>query len=323
MNKNHNLIVLLVLIVGISVVARAQPFDDYVQEVPGEPISIEMVAVSGGSFSMGAAEDSGRPAAEKPSHVVTVDDFWMAKFEITWEQYDAFVFGEFGPSRFKEESLLKELGIDAVTGATAPWEDMSFGMGSSDEHPAVNMTQYAALMYAKWLTSKTGVYYRLPTEAEWEYACKSGQTGTAKTLSDVAVFADNAGDGYETTGAKQANDLGIHDLLGNVSEWVMDQYSEGFYADSPEENPWNRPTTLYPRVARGGSWTDAADDVSCTARKPSQSIWKIADPQIPKSDWWHTSAPFVGFRVVRPRKQPSPEEIKTFWLEAMPDYGLN
>jgi len=322
MNKNYNLIVLLVLIVGISVVARAQPFEDYTQEIPGEALPIEMVAVAGGRYTMGAVDESERPDAEKPAHDVTVDDFWMGKIEITWEQYDAFVFGDFAASQFKDQRVLEELGVDAVSGATPPWEDMSFGMGRG-AHPAVNMTQYAAVMYAQWLTSKTGVYYRLPTEAEWEYACKNGKTDTAHSLSDSAVFGENADGGYAVTGSKVANESGIHDLLGNVSEWVMDQYDEAFYAVSADDNPWQIPTELYPRVARGGSWTDPAENVSCTVRKASNSSWKVMDPQIPKSDWWHTSAPFVGFRVVRPRNQPSPEEIKTFWLEAMPDYGLN
>ncbi|MDO5979524.1 formylglycine-generating enzyme family protein [Flavivirga spongiicola] len=301
----------------------AQNFNNYTQDLKGEKITIEMVAVKGGSFLMGAdTNDSSRKDDEKPSHEVEVDDFWMGKYEITWEQYDAFVFGEFGPEQFKNIDKLNALGIDAVSGATPPYVDMSFNMGK-ENHPAVNMTQYAAIMYCKWLTSKTGVFYRLPTEAEWEYACKKGKTDEASNLKNVAWFNENTKDKYEKTGLKEVNNLGIHDLLGNVSEWVMDQYDADYYQSSPQKNPWNKPSELYPRIVRGGSWKDTKDKLCCTSRGQSKQKWKRRDPQIPKSDWWHTNAPFVGFRVVRPKIQPSKEAIKTYWLSVIEDYGLN
>lgn len=300
----------------------AQDFSNYTQDVKEETITIDMVAVKGGTFIMGANnDDTSRKDDEKPSHKVEVDDFWMGKYEITWEQYDAFVFGKFGPEQFKNQDELKNLGIDAVSGATPPYVDMSFNMGKGN-HPAVNMTQYAAIMYCKWLTSKTGVFYRLPTEAEWEYVCKKGKTDENTNLNDVAWFDENTNDKYEKTGSKKANALGIHDLLGNVSEWVMDQYDANYYTSSTEKNPWNKPTELYPRVVRGGSWKDTKDKLCCTARGQSKQKWKRRDPQIPKSDWWHTNAPFVGFRVVRPKKQPSKEEIKEYWLSVIEDYGM-
>lgn len=315
------------LVVGLVVIFHnelliAQDFSNYTQEVKEETITIDMVAIKGGTFTMGAnTDDASRAADEKPSHKVEVDDFWMGKYEITWEQYDAFVFGEFGPEQFKSQDKLKDLGIDAISGATPPYVDMSFNMGKGN-HPAVNMTQYAAIMYCKWLTSKTGVFYRLPTEAEWEYVCKIGKTDENTNLNDVAWFDENTNDKYEKTGSKKANALGIHDLLGNVSEWVMDQYDADYYKSSIEKNPWNKPTELYPRVVRGGSWKDTKDKLCCTARGQSKQKWKRRDPQIPKSDWWHTNAPFVGFRVVRPKNQPSKEEIKKYWLSVIEDYGM-
>ena len=112
-------------------------------------------------------------------------------------------------------------------------------------------------------------------------------------------------------------------MLGNVSEWVLDQYSSDFYTKSPKQNPWNFPSELYPRVIRGGSWKDTASKLCCTSRQGSKSKWKIQDPQIPKSNWWHTDAPFIGFRVVRPKKQPGKEQIEKYWLEAIIDYGMN
>lgn len=301
--------------------AQTQEFKDYNQELKNESISIDMVAVKGGNFLMGTFKTR-RKEDEKPQHEVVVEGFWMGKHEITWEQYDAFVFGFFDADEFQEKTQLENLGIDAVSGATPPYVDMSFDMGK-ESRPAVNMTQYAALMYCKWLTSKTGVFYRLPTEAEWEYACKKGRTDTAKDLKSIAWFAENTHEKYEIIGSKNANSLGIHDLLGNVSEWTLDQYSASYYENSPTTNPWNTPNKLYPRVVRGGSWKDTADKLCCTSRGQSKQKWKRRDPQIPKSNWWHTNAPFVGFRVIRPKNQPSKEEIKKYWLEAIEDFGLN
>lgn len=313
----------IILLASQAQIAIAQDFNNYTQDLKEESITIDMIAVKGGTFSMGANNnDSTREDDEKPSHQVEVDDFWMGKYEITWEQYDAFVFGQFGPEQFKDIKALNELGIDAVSGATPPYVDMSFNMGK-ETHPAVNMTQYAAIMYCKWLTSKTGVFYRLPTEAEWEYVCKKGKTDKVSDLKTIAWFDENTNDKYEKTGIKKPNNLGIHDLLGNVSEWVMDQYDANYYKSSPEKNPWNTPSELYPRVVRGASWKDTKDKLCCTARGQSKQKWKRRDPQIPKSDWWHTNAPFVGFRVVRPKIQPSKEDIKKYWLSVIEDYGLN
>jgi len=313
---------LLVLLAIQTGTLYGQSFTDYKQLVNNENITIDMVAVKGGSFLMGASNSTTRKDDEKPSHEVEIDNFWMGKYEITWAQYDAFVYNRFETAKLIEAAKLIELGIDGVTGATPPYVEMSFGMGKGDS-PAINMTQYAALMYCKWLTSVTGVFYRLPTEAEWEYACKKGKTDYINNLKEVAWFTENAQEKYEITGTKKENSLGIHDMLGNVSEWVLDQYSTNYYADSPKKNPWNIPTKLYPRVLRGGSWKDTSDKLCCTSRDASNAKLKSRDPQIPKSNWWHTNASNIGFRIVRPKIQPSKQEIKKYWLEAIIDYGLN
>ncbi len=299
----------------------AQNFENYSQKIEDKNFEIELVAIQGGSFLMGT-EDPKRNMDEKPLHKVVVDDFWMGKYEINWQQYDAFVFTEILDDNFLSENELKKLGIDAVSAATAPYVDMSFGMGKENS-PAVNMTQYAALMYCKWLTAKTGVFYRLPTEAEWEFVCKQGRTDQVTDLQNVGWFEKNSNKKYQKTGLKTPNKFGIYDMLGNVSEWVLDQYEEDYYKNSPKNNPWNKPDQLYPRVVRGGSWKDTADKLCCTSRQRSNANWKRRDPQIPKSNWWHTNAPFVGFRVVRPKKQPSKEEIEQYWLKAIEDYGIN
>lgn len=259
---------------------------------------------------------------EGPLHEVNINGFWMSEHEITWEQYEAFVFRESTNSDFVDEDKLNELGIDGVSSATQPYVEMSFGMGK-EGYPAVNMTQYAALMYCKWLTAETGIFYRLPTEAEWEYACKLGDplNGKAGDIDDYAVYNLNSGDKYAKIKTKKPNLLGIYDLQGNVAEWTMDQYIENYFDISPRDNPWNVPTTLYPRVVKGGSWKQGKEDLRCSARQPSSPMWKRRDPQLPKSRWWLTNASFVGFRIVRPAVQPPKDEIEKYWLEPVEDFG--
>lgn len=315
------------LLAAATCAGAEQPFAPYSQPIPDTALDIAMVPVTGGSFTMGSPEDEpGRSAAEGPRHEVIVDDFWMGQYEINWQQYNVFVQRDANFNKLADPASLKALAIDGVTGATAPYMEMSMGMGK-EGYPAINLTQYAALNYARWLSARTGQFYRLPTEAEWEYACRAGTDSAwsfgalATQADDYAVHKGNSGGKYATTGSRQPNPWQLYDMHGNVAEWTMDQFAADYYAGSPADNPWNRPTTLYPRVARGGSWTHDINQARCAARLPSDPLWKDFDPQIPRSLWWHTSAPFIGFRLVRPRVQPSAEEIRNYWLEALDDYG--
>jgi formylglycine-generating enzyme required for sulfatase activity len=184
------------------------------------------------------------------------------------------------------------------------------------------MTQYAALKYAKWLSEKTGKFYRLPTEAEWEYACRAGSE-TAYSFGDdpsmlpeYAWFYENSNDVYHQVGQKKPNAWGLYDMHGNVSEWTLDQYKADFYATLSENenpNPWVHPTRLHPRTVRGGAYDDDPEALRCADRLQSNLEWKRRDPQIPKSFWWNTDSPFLGFRLVRPARDMSPEEIREFW----------
>ena len=172
-----------------------------------------------------------------------------------------------------------------------------------------------------WLSARTGVFYRLPTEAEWEYACKAG-TKTAysfgddsKELSNHSWHLGNSRFKYQRVGSKSPNPFGLYDMHGNVWEWVLDQFTPP-PAQAPSQlrkNPLVSPNTLYPRVVKGGSWDDGAKSHRSAARMGSEEAWKQQDPQIPKSVWYHTDALFVGFRVVRPREIPSIEDIENFW----------
>ena len=299
-------------------------FSPYSQKIPGTDVCVELIPVPGGTFMMGSPEqEAGRGGDEDPRRKVKIDSFWMGKYEITWEQYDLFVNEEISNLKNIKSPLNAEVKIevDAITSPTPPYIDMSFGMGR-DGYPAINMTQYAALMFAKWLSAKTGHFYRLPTEAEWEYACRAG-TNTAYyfgnnpiELNEYAWFLDNSKEGYHKIGTKTPNALGLYDMYGNVAEWTMDQYIEKYYEQLEGEvadNPWFKPTKLYPGSVRGGSWMDVRDDLRSAKRKGSSKEWKKRDPQLPKSIWWLTDAPFVGFRLVRPKVTPSKQVIENYY----------
>jgi formylglycine-generating enzyme required for sulfatase activity len=295
----------------------------YIQNIPGTPEVIEMAFIPGGTFSMGSPKsEQGHFGDEGPQHLVEVAPFWMGKFEITWDLYELFISRGIDKKRPATVSG-KEVDIDvaAVSGATQPYTEMSFGMGV-EGYPAICMTQLAAVKFCEWLSAMTGNFYRLPTEAEWEYACRAG-TKTAYSFGDspsnldiYAWHGGNSGGAYHKVGQKEPNPWGLYDMHGNVSEWTLDQYVPTVYNTRKRktvDNPLQTPTKTYPRVVRGGAWSDKPNRLRSAARRPSSKKWKKRDPQIPKSLWWHTDAPFVGFRVVRPLETPSPLEQNKYW----------
>ncbi|MEO8494218.1 MAG: SUMF1/EgtB/PvdO family nonheme iron enzyme, partial [Planctomycetota bacterium] len=158
-----------------------------------------------------------------------------------------------------------------------------------------------------------------------EYACRAGTTTAysfgddASQLEDYAWFYDNS-EQYAKVGTKKPNPWGLHDMHGNVSEWVLDQYISDFYAseEGRAERPLAIPTTVDPRVVRGGGWDDDADRLRSAVRIGSSLEWKQQDPQLPQSIWYLTDALSVGFRVVRPLIDPSEEEKETKWDKADP-----
>jgi formylglycine-generating enzyme required for sulfatase activity len=265
--------------------------------------------------------EKGHFGDEGPQHQVAVEDFWMGQFEITWDLYNLFVSRDIDVNQItKAANSEVQIDVDAVSGATTPYVEMSFGMGI-DGFPAICMTQLAAVKFCEWLSAMTGNFYRLPTEAEWEYACRAGTTtafsfdNETQNLDEYGWYASNSNDKYQPVGTKKPNPWGLHDMHGNVAEWTLDQYLPTAYGKRKNEvlNPFEEPAKVYPKVVRGGSWMDAPKRLRSAARRPSSKKWKMRDPQIPKSKWWHTDAPFVGFRVVRPKKTPSVEEQKKYW----------
>lgn len=294
----------------------------YSTAIPGTEVTFEMLPIPSGNFLMGSpASEEGRKDDEGPQREVKIAPFWMGKCEVTWNEFELFMY----PTEEKRirnlhpiDPKLNEL-TDASTRPTQPYVEMSFGMGK-DGFPAISMTQHAANKYCEWLSAKTGYFYRLPTEAEWEYAARAGTKTAyfwgddASPMDEYCWTANNSDGKYQKVGKKKPNPWGLHDILGNVIEWTLDQYDPKAYGTLGNSNPWNKATKPYPHSARGGAWDDdSADKLRVAARRSSDPDWKIQDPQFPKSVWYHTDAQFLGFRIVRPMEIPSAEDMQKYW----------
>ena len=296
----------------------SQDVSNYIQKLPGTDVNFDMVAIPSGTFKMGSPKnENGRKKDEGPLREIEMEGFWVSKFEVTWELYNLFIERAIDKHKNNNESSEVNLDVDAVSGATTPYVDMSLGMGRDKDFPAVNVTQKAASTFCEWLSALTGHFYRLPTEAEWEYMARAGSDHPyffgkdASVLDDYAWFAENSDESYHKVGLKKPNPWGLYDIYGNVAEWTLDQYNENGY--SKASIPFEPAVNEYPVAIRGGSFKDGPEQLRSASRLASNPIWKQRDPQFPRSKWWFTDAGFVGFRVVRPIKAPSPEEYRHYW----------
>jgi len=297
----------------------------YTNTIPGTRVTYVMVPIPHGEFVMGSPDsEADRKPDEGPQHKVAVPAFWMGQCEVTWNEYELFMYPD-EEKRTRATVPTDAAGdklADAVTHPSKPYVEMSFGMGK-DGYPAISMTQHAANKYCQWLSAKTGEFYRLPTEAEWEYAARAGTTTTyffgseASKLPEYAWFEQNSDFKYQKVGKKKPNPWGLYDIYGNVVEWVLDQYDPDFYKQSNGStavlDPWNKATKPYPHAVRGGSWDDEAKMCRSAARRGSDRAWKMQDPQLPKSIWYFSDAQWVGFRIVRPLKVPPSEQMQKYW----------
>ncbi|ATL46669.1 sulfatase-modifying factor [Chitinophaga caeni] len=318
--KNISIVFLASSLISLPTLAQQtgkQEFKAYTQSIPGTEVTFEMQAIQGGTFQMGSdSKEKGRNPNEGPRKKVSVDPFWIGVHEVTFDEYDIFADAD------KDQEDLP----DGMTRPSPPYIDLTLGMGKSGGYPANSMSQYGALMYCRWLYHKTGVFYRLPTEAEWEYACRAGST-TAYPFGDdpgqlekYAWYKKNSEDKYHKVGQLQPNAWGLYDMLGNVAEWTLDQYDEAFLSKASNKNPWNKPTAKSPRTIKGGNYKDEASQARSATRLKSDINWNRRDPQIPKSKWWNADAPFIGFRIVRPLQQPTPEEAAAFFESVIDKY---
>ena len=308
----------------------------YDETLLGTAITFRMIPVPGGTFRMGSpAAEADRSADEGPVFEVKVEPFWIGRCEVTWGEYKTYMAAcdlFKGLEAAKLRPVTAENEADAVTAPSHLYDpSTTFTNGEKPDLPAVTMTQFAARQYTKWVSKLTGRFYRLPTESEWEYACRAGTPtawssgADAASLGAVAWFADNADDTTHPVGTKQPNAWGLHDMHGNVAEWVIDQLVDGGYtrqAGLPQPvataDAITWPTKLSPRIVRGGAYYDDADRLRSAARRGSEDVaWKEADPCLPPSPWWYTEQPAlgVGMRLMRPLAIP-PQDAQLRWWNA-------
>jgi formylglycine-generating enzyme required for sulfatase activity len=284
-------------------------FTDFTETISGSSVSFRMIAINGGSFSMGSSAEMATPE-EKPVQI-TVSSFFMGQIEVTWDEY--LLFMQQTESEGRLNSTLEQ-NVDAISGATPPWGNPDQGWGTG-KRPAITMTHHAAETYCQWLSQKTGKTYRLPTEAEWEYACRAGtnkdffflkenqQNIKESKLKDLALpYINFANTNHQTIlpSTVKPNPWGLINTLGNVWEFCADNYHEVNYRNAlqPLNNPlWKDNSNEY--VIKGGSYKSTILQTRPSARASTQTQqWLKTDPQIPKSKWWYSDCNDVGFRVV-------------------------
>jgi len=313
-----------------------QGFSDYEERIPGTSVSFAMVAVDGGTFRMGSPESEAyRKEDEGPAHDVTVSPFWMGRVEVSWDEFEAWYSATHAEGRTDTRLMGSQADVDAITGATPPYVPPDQGWGKG-ERPAITMTYQAAVQYTRWLSEVTEKRYRLPTEAEWEYAAR-GRTTTPyffegapeqytqrrflnrifdrnkEMLNQHAIHAGNGGARSQPPTDVEANPFGLVNMVGNVREFCLDWYAEDAYRgrggeDQGEGGGTGRsrvvdplgPETGTEHVVRGGSFRSDPADLRSAARDFTRTdACLITDPQIPKSQWWYSDCDDIGFRVVR------------------------
>jgi formylglycine-generating enzyme required for sulfatase activity len=341
------LLIVVALIAAQSCVAQTPApapgsMQTFEQKIPGSDASFKMVPIPAGTFKMGSpASEKGRKPDEGPQFDVKVDAFYMGETAVTWDAYNEFLSNyQRIQNAAKTTAIPKDKAADAVTYPT-PIYDMEAGPalqrmgGRKGKFPAVIMSQFAAQQYTKWLSKKTGRFYRLPTEAEWEYACRAGTTTAyffgddigkdGANLKEYSWYIDNSqlkdGDtGYHQVATKKPNPWGLYDMNGNVANWCIDQYDKNWYKKFEGKTVgwhdvinWPGGKSRYPRVIRGAGYDSEPDDARSARRQYSTRELNVKDPQIPQSPYWQTEGFWLGFRLVSPAVEPSEAEKLKFW----------
>jgi len=301
-------------------------FKNYTERVPESAISFNMIAIPGGRFKIGSpAEEPFRKEDEGPVKEVEISPFFMAEVEVTWDEYMAFYIQTAAEGRSTDTEGIRNRvasSTDAISGATPPYgqPDQGWGMG---QRPAISFSFHAAETYCRWLSSVTGKTYRLPTEAEWEYAARAGSEGPypfpgdpkkfektglkaklskndTTVINTYIIYKGNSPTKTQTPDRVKPNAFGLRNMAGNVAEFCADWYKADAYADYEDgiKDP-KGPETGEEHVIRGGSFLSTADLVRSAARDYTRTeAWLRTDPQMPKSIWWYSDCFNVGFRVV-------------------------
>ncbi|MDR2682914.1 MAG: SUMF1/EgtB/PvdO family nonheme iron enzyme [Dysgonamonadaceae bacterium] len=300
-------------------------FENFTEQIPGSMVSFNMIAIPGGTFRMGSPDSEPfRKNDEGPVRAVTLRPFFMSEVEVTWDMYWAFYSKTMSEGRTPPANVFANNSrpdVDAISGPTAPFGFPDQGWGGGDR-PAITMTHYAAETFCQWLSLVTGKKYRLPTEAEWEYAARGGSETpyffegnpesfsnkgfwrkffNAKTdvISSHVIYTNNSKNRTQEPGAVKANPFGLKNMLGNVMEYCADKYDAQAYGKTGEnvDNPLITEGDEW--VVRGGYYASDASDVRCAARDyTKQDDWLKTDPQQPKSIWWYSDVRGIGFRIV-------------------------
>ena len=198
----------------------------------------------------------------------TIKGFYIGRTEVTWDLYDLYALELDRPSGT----------ADATARPSRPYGAPDRGWGHAG-YPAISITRDGAEAFAVWLSARTGTPYRLPTDAEWEHAATLAIGDRRASLDAIAWHRGNASGRTHPVGSLKPDALGLFDLFGNAAEWVM--------------------TADGTRVTRGGSFRDPLAALGREARAVQDDSWNERDPQLPKSRWWLSDGPFVGFRLAR------------------------
>lgn len=306
---------------------KVEGFKSFTEQVPNSPVSFRMIAIPGGKFMMGSpAEEPFRKTDEGPVREVEISPFFMAEVEVTWDEYLAFYSQTAAEGRSSDTEGLRSKAAsetDAISGATPPYgqPDQGWGLG---QRPAISFSYHAAETYCRWLSQITGKTYRLPTEAEWEYACRAGTTtpyffpgdpkkfektgfkarlsnNDTSTINTFIIYNANSSGKTQLPDKVRSNPYGLKNMAGNVAEFCLDWYQPDAYSQYPEgviKDP-RGPESGEEHVIRGGSFRDRAGSLRSAARGYTRTDdWLKTDPQIPKSIWWYSDCFNVGFRVV-------------------------
>ena len=316
-------------------------FTNYTETITGTDVTFNMISITGGTFVMGSPEsESYRGSDELYELEVTLSPFWMGEAEVSWGEFDVFYSqtsdtgkDEAGKTDVTDKGVIDirtasfeiPSGVDAITGPTPPYgsPDQSWGKGS---RPAITMTHHAAVRYCEWLSLVTGKKYRLPTEAEWEYACRAGTTeayffegdpekltgkswinrlfGVDESIINKYVwYTGNSPGKTQPPYTNEPNRWGLYNMPGNVKEFCLDWYTPDLSIVYPDDSAVvdpKGPKSGSEHVVRGGSYNSDPADLRSGARDRTYTDrWLLTDPQSPKSKWWYSDSKDVGFRVVR------------------------
>ena len=304
----------LVLVALYAAVATAgeKKITETIKDKEGKPHSFDMVLIPAGSFTIGSPEDEeDREEHEGPQHTVKIKPFYMATTETTFEMFMAYyeetVQEKRDPNKKKPDpKKVDPKKVDAISGPTPLYGDPTMGWGAGKQ-PVMGTSWINAVTYCKWLSKKTGKKYRLPTEAEWEYACRAGTKtpywfgDDPDDIEDHDWYEDNADEQTHEVASLKPNPFGLYDMHGNVREWCSDFYSATTYGESAKTNPVDNPTGPAKgkvHVARGGAYDSPLEECRSATRIFQEEWWQAEDPQEPKSVWWLPKMAFIGFRVV-------------------------